>query len=108
VIRYSDEDEAVAMANDSIYGLSAAVWSADYERALDVANRLRAGTVWVNDVHMVSPGMPFGGYKQSGLGRELGPHALDEYTEAKHIHVDLTQKREARVYDLLLSTPPGE
>ena len=108
VIRYSDEDEAVAMANDSIYGLSAAVWSSDYERALDVANRLRAGTVWVNDVHMVSPGMPFGGYKQSGLGRELGPHALDEYTEAKHIHVDLTQKREARVYDLLLSTPPGE
>jgi acyl-CoA reductase-like NAD-dependent aldehyde dehydrogenase len=108
VIRYSDEDEAVAMANDSIYGLSAAVWSSDYERALDVANRLRAGTVWVNDVHMVSPAMPFGGYKQSGLGRELGPHALDEYTEAKHIHVDLTQKREARIYDLLLSTPPDE
>jgi acyl-CoA reductase-like NAD-dependent aldehyde dehydrogenase len=107
VIRYTDEDEAIAMANDSIYGLSAAVWSSDYERGLAVADRIRAGTVWVNDVHMVNPKMPFGGYKQSGLGRELGPHALDEYTEAKHVHVDLTQKREARVYSLLLSEPPA-
>ena len=107
VIRYSDEDEAVQIANDTVYGLSAAVWSSDYERALEVAGRLRAGTVWVNDVHMVSPAHPFGGYKQSGLGRELGPHALDEYTEVKHVHVDLTQKRDARVYDLLLSEPPA-
>jgi acyl-CoA reductase-like NAD-dependent aldehyde dehydrogenase len=107
VIRYSDEEEALRIANDTPYGLSAAVWSSDYERALAFADRLRAGTVWVNDVHMVSPGHPFGGYKQSGLGRELGPHALDEYTEAKHVHVDLTQKRESRVYDLLLSEPPA-
>jgi aldehyde dehydrogenase (NAD+) len=107
VIRYHDEDEAVRMANDTAYGLSAAVWSSDYERALEVANKLRAGTVWVNDMHMVSPAHPFGGYKQSGLGRELGPHALDEYTEAKHVHVDLTQKRESRMYDLLLSEPPA-
>ena len=107
VIRYSDVDEAVEIANDTIYGLSAAVWSSDYERALDVADRLEAGTVWVNDVHMVAVGMPFGGFKQSGLGRELGPHALDEYTEAKHVHVDLTRKREARIYDLLLSEPPS-
>jgi aldehyde dehydrogenase (NAD+) len=107
VIRYGDEDEAVQIANDSPYGLSAAVWSGDYERALGVADRVRAGTVWVNDVHMVNPAQPFGGYKQSGLGRELGPHALDEYTEAKHVHVDLTQKREARMYDLLLSEPPA-
>jgi acyl-CoA reductase-like NAD-dependent aldehyde dehydrogenase len=107
VIRYSDVDEAVEIANDTIYGLSAAVWSSDYERALDVANRLEAGTVWVNDVHMVAVGMPFGGVKQSGLGRELGPHALDEYTEAKHVHVDLTRTREARIYDLLLSEPPS-
>jgi acyl-CoA reductase-like NAD-dependent aldehyde dehydrogenase len=106
VIRYSDEDEALRIANDTQYGLSAAVWSSDYERALEFANKLRAGTVWVNDVHMVSPAHPFGGYKQSGLGRELGPHALDEYTEAKHVHVDLTQKLESRMYDLLLSEPP--
>jgi aldehyde dehydrogenase (NAD+) len=107
VIRYSDEEEALRIANDTPYGLSAAVWSSDYERALAFADRLRAGTVWVNDVHMVSAAMPFGGYKQSGLGRELGPHALDEYTETKHVHVDLTQKREARMYDLLLSEPPA-
>jgi acyl-CoA reductase-like NAD-dependent aldehyde dehydrogenase len=106
VIRYSDVDEAVEIANGTEYGLSSAVWSSDYERALDVANRVRAGTIWVNDVHMVSAAHPFGGYKQSGLGRELGPHALDEYTEAKHVHVDLTQKRESRMYDLLLSEPP--
>jgi len=107
VIRYKDVDEAVAMANDTIYGLSAAVWSSDYERALEVADRIQAGTVWVNDHHMVNVGLPFGGYKQSGLGRELGPTALDDYTEAKHIHIDLTQKRESRLYDLLLSEPPA-
>jgi acyl-CoA reductase-like NAD-dependent aldehyde dehydrogenase len=106
VIRYSDEDEAVRIANDTIYGLSAAVWSQDYERALEIAYRLRAGTVWVNDVHMINPESPFGGFKQSGLGREMGRHALDEYTEVKHVHVDLTRKRESRIYDLLLSTPP--
>jgi acyl-CoA reductase-like NAD-dependent aldehyde dehydrogenase len=108
VIRYSgDEDEAVQIANGTEYGLSSAVWSSDYERALSVADRLEAGTIWVNDVHMVSAAHPFGGYKQSGLGRELGPRALDEYTEAKHVHVDLTQKRESRLYDLLLSEPPA-
>jgi acyl-CoA reductase-like NAD-dependent aldehyde dehydrogenase len=107
VIRYSDDEEAIRIANDTPYGLSAAVWSSDYERALAVADRIRAGTVWVNDVHMVNPAQPFGGYKQSGLGRELGPHALDEYTETKHVHVDLTQKRESRLYDLLLSEPPA-
>jgi acyl-CoA reductase-like NAD-dependent aldehyde dehydrogenase len=107
VIRYADDEEAVRIANDTPYGLSAAVWSSDYERALAVADRIRAGTVWVNDVHMVNPAQPFGGYKQSGLGRELGPHALDEYTETKHVHVDLTQKRESRLYDLLLSEPPA-
>ncbi|WP_320671835.1 aldehyde dehydrogenase family protein [Patulibacter defluvii] len=104
VIKYSgDPDEGVAIANDSIYGLSAAVWSGDYERALEVAAKLEAGTVWVNDVHMVDPALPFGGYKQSGLGRELGPDALNEYTEVKHIHIDLSQRREARAYDMVLS-----
>jgi acyl-CoA reductase-like NAD-dependent aldehyde dehydrogenase len=107
VIRYSDVEDAIRMANDTIYGLSAAVWSSDYERALEVADGIQAGTVWINDHHMVNVGLPFGGYKQSGLGRELGPDALDEYTEAKHIHIDLTQKRESRLYDLLLSEPPA-
>ena len=109
VIKYEgDVSEAIEIANDSIYGLSAAVWSADYERALEVAQRLEAGTVWVNDVHMVTPELPFGGYKQSGLGRELGPDCLKEYTEVKHIHIDLSQKLENRAYDLVLSSGPED
>ena len=97
VIRYSDVDEAVQIANDTQYGLSAGVWSSDTARALAVANRLEAGTVWINDWHMVSGAYPFGGYKQSGVGRELGPHALDEYTEAKFVHLDLSCTRMRRL-----------
>jgi acyl-CoA reductase-like NAD-dependent aldehyde dehydrogenase len=64
-----------------------------------------AGTVWINDWHMVNAAYPFGGYKQSGLGRELGPHALDEYTEEKFVHLDLSGRLDRRAYALLLSTP---
>ncbi|MCU1449739.1 MAG: aldehyde dehydrogenase, partial [Acidimicrobiales bacterium] len=103
VIRYTDDDEAVAIANDTDYGLAAAVWSGDNERALDVARRIRAGTVWINDHHMISCQVAFGGYKQSGVGRELGPQALDAYTETKHIHLDLSGRIDRRVYDALLS-----
>lgn len=107
VLRYSDEADAIRQANDSPYGLSAGVWSTDYERALAVAAQLRAGTVWINNWHQIDPALPFGGYKQSGLGRELGQHALDEYTEAKHVHVDLTQTLERHIFDALLSEPPS-
>ncbi len=92
---------------DTEYGLSAGVWSTDNQRALDVAGQLEAGTVWVNDWHMVNAAYPFGGYKQSGLGRELGPHALDEYTEEKFVHIDLSGRLDRRAYPLLLSTPPA-
>ncbi len=108
VLRYTDVNDAVQQANDSPYGLSAGVWSTDYERAVEVAARLRAGTVWINNWHQIDPALPFGGYKQSGLGRELGPHSLDEYTETKHIHVDLTQKLERHIFDALLSEPPTQ
>jgi len=108
VLRYSDVDEAIELANDSMYGLTAGVWSTDYERATEVGDRLRAGTIWINNWHMVDPSMPFGGYKQSGVGRELGPDALNEYTEAKHIHMDLTQDRERHIFDILLSEPPAD
>ena len=63
------------------------------------------GTVWINNWHMIDPALPFGGYKQSGVGRELGPDAIDEYTETKHIHVDLTQSKDRHLFDVLLSTP---
>jgi Aldehyde dehydrogenase family len=83
------------------------VWSTDSQRALDMAGQLQAGTVWINDWHMVNAAYPSGGCKQSGLGRELGPHALDEYTEEKFVHVDESGRLDRRAYALLLSTPPS-
>jgi len=106
VVPYDSLGEAVTIANQTQYGLTAGVWSTDYEHAVEIAGRLRAGTIWINNWHQIDPALPFGGYKQSGLGRELGPDALNEYTEVKHIHVDLTQKREDHIFDALLSTPP--
>jgi betaine-aldehyde dehydrogenase len=85
VERFSTEDEAVAMANDTTYGLAGAVWTSDASRAQRVAGRLRHGTVWINDYNAYLPQAEWGGFKQSGIGRELGPSGLDEYREAKHI-----------------------
>ncbi|HEU5101254.1 MAG TPA: aldehyde dehydrogenase family protein [Roseiflexaceae bacterium] len=98
VIPYSSVTEAIQMANNSIYGLGAAVWSRDLQGAIEVAKRIRSGTVWINDHHLLLPHAPFGGYKQSGVGREHGLHGLLEYTQVKHIHVDLMQKREGRLW----------
>jgi aldehyde dehydrogenase (NAD+) len=88
VIRYDGVDQAVAIANDSIYGLAAGVWSRDVPRALEVVRRLKAGTVWVNDFHIISPAAPFGGYKQSGIGREHGEWGLKGYLEVKSVRVE--------------------
>jgi betaine-aldehyde dehydrogenase len=85
VERFRDEDEAVSLANDTVYGLSGAVWTQDSERAHRVAARMRAGTVWINDFHPYVPQAEWGGMKQSGVGRELGPAGLAEYQEAKHV-----------------------
>ncbi|HET9052307.1 MAG TPA: aldehyde dehydrogenase family protein [Candidatus Dormibacteraeota bacterium] len=103
VHRFSDEGEVVERANRSMYGLAGGVWSRDNRRAIEIARRLRTGTVWINDWHMLNILAPHGGYKQSGLGRELGAHGLREYTEVKHIHVDQGVPRSERYfYDALL------
>jgi betaine-aldehyde dehydrogenase len=82
---FRDEDDAVAIANDSIYGLAGAVWTQDAGKAQRVAGRLRMGTVWINDYHPYVPQAEWGGYKQSGTGRELGQAGIDEYRETKHV-----------------------
>jgi acyl-CoA reductase-like NAD-dependent aldehyde dehydrogenase len=85
VIPFADEAEAVRLANDTIYGLSGSIWSGDGGRALRVARALEAGVLSINSNTSVRVATPFGGFKQSGYGRELGPHALDAYTEVKSI-----------------------
>jgi acyl-CoA reductase-like NAD-dependent aldehyde dehydrogenase len=85
VIPFHDEEEAIRLANDTIYGLSGSIWTRDGARALRVARALEAGVLSINSNTSVRVSTPFGGFKQSGYGRELGPHALDAYTEVKSI-----------------------
>jgi aldehyde dehydrogenase (NAD+) len=87
---FTDESEAVALANDTPYGLAGAVWTKDVHRAHRVAGALRAGTVWVNAYRVVTPNMPFGGFGLSGIGRENGTDAVNEYLENKSVFVELT------------------
>ena len=89
-LTFADEAEAVAVGNSTIYGLAAAVWTRDVKKALRTAKALKAGTVWVNAYNLYDPGLPFGGYKESGFGRERGRYALEEYTQVKSVWVDLS------------------
>ena len=92
---FTDEDDAVRIANDTIYGLAGAVWTQDAGRAQRVAERLQHGTVWINDYHPYVPQAEWGGFKQSGIGRELGPTGLGEYREVKHIWQNLDPRPQA-------------
>ena len=89
LLRFKDLDEAVAIANSTLYGLSASVWSRDVSTCLSAARRIRAGTVWVNTFLEGHAELPFGGYRESGIGRELGRLATEDYTETKTLHMHL-------------------
>ncbi|XGW13244.1 hypothetical protein V3C99_013686 [Haemonchus contortus] len=92
VIRFDSMDHLVEIANNTIYGLAAGVVTKDLDKALYVANNIRAGSVWVNCYHAFDAAAPFGGYKQSGIGRELGEYGLEAYTEVKTVTIKVSQK----------------
>jgi aldehyde dehydrogenase (NAD+) len=93
VTSFKNDDEAIKLANKSVYGLAGAVWSKDQAHAVNVAKKLETGTVWINEYHLLNPGMPFGGYKQSGLGREMGEEGLKAYLEVKHLWISDCDER---------------
>jgi len=109
VLKYDTVDDAIAQANDSIYGLSAGVWSEDIDAARAMAARLRSGTIWINEWHMLSERAPFGGYKQSGVGREFGDEGLNEYCELKTLYVDDAKTRDNKPwYDMVVARAKAE
>jgi aldehyde dehydrogenase (NAD+) len=107
VLRYGDEEEAIRIANGTPYGLAAGVWGSP-ARAMKASHRIQAGTVWVNDYHLLNPKYPFGGYKQSGVGREHGLLGVLEYMEAKHVHVGVDNTRASkRWFDMTVPQQGG-
>lgn len=98
ITKFKSEEEAVDLANNSKYGLAGAVWSKDHGRAHKIASQLEAGTVWINEYHLLNPGMPFGGFKESGLGREMGPEGIMSYLEVRHIWESDCDEREKKVW----------
>jgi betaine-aldehyde dehydrogenase len=92
VITFKDEDDLLRQANETIYGLSAGIWTRDIVRAHRFAKGIKAGVVWINTYNMFNAASPFGGFKQSGYGREMGKHALEMYTHVKSVWVDLSGK----------------
>lgn len=90
VLPFEDLDDVIRRANETFYGLAAGVWTGDLKKAIKVAHALKAGTVWVNGYNLLDATSPWGGYKQSGVGREMGSYALETYTEVKSVWVNLT------------------
>ena len=89
VLPFDDVSDVIAQANGTIYGLAAGVWTRDVAKAHKVARAVRAGTVWINTYNLYDPSLPFGGFKQSGFGRDLGHEAIEGYLETKSVWIDL-------------------
>jgi aldehyde dehydrogenase (NAD+) len=95
IIPFDTEEEAVAIANDTRYGLASGVWTSDLSRAMRMIRAVHAGTVWVNTYRMAQAMAPFGGYRDSGFGRERGLEALDQYLQTKNVLIDFsTEERD--------------
>ncbi|PLW06599.1 hypothetical protein PCANC_01609 [Puccinia coronata f. sp. avenae] len=92
VMKFKDEEDVVKQANDTVYGLASAIHSTDVTKALRVSKRIKAGTVWINCYNRIVSQVPFGGYKESGIGRECGSYALSNYTSVKSVFINLSQK----------------
>lgn len=98
ITKFKTIAEAVLLANNSKYGLAGAVWSKDHQKAKELAGQLEAGTVWINEYHLLNPGMPFGGFKQSGLGREMGSEGVMSYLEVRHLWESDCDQRSEKVW----------
>ena len=92
VIPFKDEDDAIRIGNDVVVGLAAGIWTQSIRRAIELSKRLQAGTVWVNMYRALSYSTPFGGYKQSGLGRENGQEAIREYLQTKTVWLSTSEE----------------
>lgn len=99
LMKFSTMEEVIQKANDTVYGLAASVWTRNIRKAVKTANALRFGTVWINEHGMLVSEMPHGGYKQSGFGKDLSMHAFDEFTQVKHVYIDLTEDSRKGWYD---------
>jgi acyl-CoA reductase-like NAD-dependent aldehyde dehydrogenase len=98
VTKFKTIEEAISLANNSKYGLAGAVWSKDHNLAHSVASQMEAGTVWINEYHLLNPGMPFGGFKESGIGREMGSEGIMSYLEVRHVWESDCNEREKKVW----------